>query len=251
MEANMTESNLDYYKILGLAQSATFEEIKQKYHEMAIRFHPDKMKSSLAETMMKQINEAYDILSDPIKRATYDKSSMSNDIKSQIGSQNKKSKQFNDVLDKLAKYGKLLSKGMAMFSNGINKFSQEMNKFSQSVPSHTPQNETSHTSKTRAKYNPSRKSVKQVHVYRHYDNDDDDYSKNTQIPNKTYEQNRKFAENLFSNNDSNKTVEYDDYGYNVENIYDTNYDKPKTKRRKAKHTDTNDYGFNVDDVFDL
>ena len=250
----MTESNLDYYKILGLAQSATFEEIKLKYREMVIKFHPDKMKSSLAEVMMKQINEAYDVLSDPIKRATYDKLHMSNDIKSETGSQNKKSKkQFNDVLDKLAKYGKLLYKGMMMFSNGINKFSQEMNKFSQSTPSHTSQNETSHTSKTHAKYNnPSRKSVKQVHVYHHYDDDNyDDYNKDTQIPNKTYEQNRKFSENLFSSSDSNKTIEYDDYGYNVENIYDTNYDKLKTKRRKAKHTNTDNYGFNVDDVFDL
>jgi curved DNA-binding protein CbpA len=251
METNMTESNLDYYKILGLTQSATFEEIKQKYHEMAIKFHPDKMKSSLAEIMMKQINEAYDVLSDPTKRSTYDKSTIHNDIKSEIGAQNKKSKkQFNDVLDKLAKYGKLFSKGMTMFSNVINKFSQEINKFSHSAPSHTSQNETRHTSKTRAKYNnPSRKSVKQVHVYHHYD--DDDYDKDVQIPNKTYEQNRKFAENLFSNSDSNKTIEYDDYGYNVENIYDTDYDKLKTKRRKAKHTNTDDYGFNVDDVFDL
>ena len=249
----MTESNLNYYKILGLTQSATLKEIKLKYHELAIKFHPDKMKSSLAETMMKQINEAYDVLSDPIKRANYDKSNMPNDIKSETGSQNKKSKQFNDVLDKLAKYGKLLSKGMAMFSNGINKFSKEMNKFSQSAPSqNTTQNETSHTSKTRGKYNNlGRKSVKQVHVYHHYDNDDDDYGKDTQIPNKTHEQNRKFAENLFSNSDSNKIIEYDDYGYNVENIYDTNYDKPTTKRRKAKHTNTDDYGFNVDDVFDL
>lgn len=245
----MTESNLDYYKILGLAHSATFEEIKLKYRELAIKLHPDKMKSSLAETMMKQINESYDVLSDPIKRATYDKSHMLNDLKSETGSQNKKSKQFNDVLDKLVKYGKLLYKGMVMFSNGINKFSQEMNKFSQSAPSHI-QNEASYTSKTHAKYNnPSRKSVKQVHVYHHYD--DDDYDKDIQIPNKTYEQNRKFAENLFSNNDSNKTIEYDDYGYNVENIYDTNYDKLETKRRKAKHTNTDDYGFNVDDVFDL
>ena len=246
----MTESNFDYYKILGLTPSATFEQIKLKYRELTIKFHPDKMKSSLAEVMMKQINEAYDVLSDPTKRAIYDKSHMYDGIKSEFGAQSKKSKkQFNDVLDKLAKYGKLLYKGMLMFSNGINKFSQEINKFSQGAPSHTSQNETSHTSKTRAKYNsPSRKSVKQVHVYHHYD--DDDY-KDTQIPNKTCEQNRKFVEKLFSNNNSNKTIEYDDYGYNIENIYDTNYDKLKTKRRKANHTNTNDYGFNVDDVFDL
>ena len=248
----MAESNLNYYKILGVQKTTSHDEIKMAYKLLALKFHPDKIKSSLAETMMKQINEAYDVLSDPIKRANYDKSNIANDIKSETGSQNKKSKQFNDVLNKLAKYGKLLSKGMTMFSNGINKFSQEMNKFSQSVRSHTSQNKPSHTSKTYTKYNnPSRKSVKQVHVYHHYDDDDnyDDYDNDTQIPNKTYDQNRKFAENLFSDSDSNKTVEYDDYGYNVENIYDTNYDKPK--RRKAKHTNTNDYGFNVDDVFDL
>ena len=63
---------LNYYQILGLDSNATQEEIKVRYRELAIKFHPDKEKSSLSDEMMKQINEAYSILGDVIKRKQYD-----------------------------------------------------------------------------------------------------------------------------------------------------------------------------------
>ena len=66
------QGKLNYYQILGLDSNATQEEIKVRYRELAIKFHPDKEKSSLSDEMMKQINEAYSILGDVIKRKQYD-----------------------------------------------------------------------------------------------------------------------------------------------------------------------------------
>ena len=63
---------LDYYEILGVSKNDTAEAIKNQYRILATRFHPDKLKSSLAESLMKKINEAYEVLSDPQKRRLYD-----------------------------------------------------------------------------------------------------------------------------------------------------------------------------------
>ncbi|XP_064086077.1 dnaJ homolog subfamily B member 4-like [Macrobrachium nipponense] len=63
---------MDYYKILGISQDASMEDIKRAYRKMALRYHPDKNKSSDAEERFKAISQAYEILSDVKKRECYD-----------------------------------------------------------------------------------------------------------------------------------------------------------------------------------
>jgi DnaJ-class molecular chaperone len=60
----------DYYKILGVDENASFEEIKKTYRKLAFQYHPDKNPGS--EEMMKELNEAYAVLSDEQKRREYD-----------------------------------------------------------------------------------------------------------------------------------------------------------------------------------
>jgi DnaJ family protein B protein 4 len=64
----------DYYKILDINKSATDEEIKKAYKKLALQWHPDKNpdKKNEAEEKFKDISEAYSILIDPQKRASYD-----------------------------------------------------------------------------------------------------------------------------------------------------------------------------------
>jgi len=62
----------DYYEILGVAKDAGAGEIKKSYRRLALKWHPDRNKSSEAEKRFKEINEAYEILSDSKKRQAYD-----------------------------------------------------------------------------------------------------------------------------------------------------------------------------------
>jgi molecular chaperone DnaJ len=63
----------DYYAILGVPKSADAAEIKRAYRKLAMEFHPDRNKDPAAETKLKEINQAYDILKDEQKRAAYDR----------------------------------------------------------------------------------------------------------------------------------------------------------------------------------
>src|SRR5512136_1227334 len=63
----------DYYEVLGLKRDATEEEIKKAYRKLAFKYHPDRNKDKEAEGRFKEINEAYEVLSDSQKRASYDR----------------------------------------------------------------------------------------------------------------------------------------------------------------------------------
>jgi molecular chaperone DnaJ len=63
----------DYYEILGVPRSASAEDLKSAFRRLARQFHPDVNKAEDAEERFKEVNEAYAILSDPDKRAAYDR----------------------------------------------------------------------------------------------------------------------------------------------------------------------------------
>ena len=62
----------DYYQILGVSRSANDDELKKAYRKLALKYHPDKNKQPGAEERFKEIAEAYEVLSDPDKRAGFD-----------------------------------------------------------------------------------------------------------------------------------------------------------------------------------
>ena len=68
-----TEQKQDYYDVLGVARGASAEEMKKAFRRLAMQFHPDRNQEAGAEARFKEVNEAYEVLSDPEKRALYDR----------------------------------------------------------------------------------------------------------------------------------------------------------------------------------
>ncbi len=62
----------DYYEVIGVARDASQEDIKRAYRRLARKYHPDVSKEPDAEAQFKEVGEAYEVLSDPEKRAAYD-----------------------------------------------------------------------------------------------------------------------------------------------------------------------------------
>lgn len=114
------------YEILGVSSKATKEEIKKRYRECAKKFHPDKFATSpdfekqKAEKTFREINEAYSILSDDVKRKSYDEqlSKKNNDFQKNTKRKSTSNK-FTDKYESFQEIYETLSKG-DIFENFFN-----------------------------------------------------------------------------------------------------------------------------------
>lgn len=105
----------DFYKVLGLAKNADEKEIKKAFRQLAKKYHPDTNQgNAAAEQKFKEVNEAYDILSNPVKKRLYDQYGMlacemnfdEDLLKKQSYYQKAGNDSFEDLFDNLFRYGK-------------------------------------------------------------------------------------------------------------------------------------------------
>jgi len=79
----------DHYAVLGLEADASLAEVKSAYRKSASKFHPDKNSAPDAPTRFREIQEAYELLSDPTRRQAYDenrrRSLVENPLESALG----------------------------------------------------------------------------------------------------------------------------------------------------------------------
>ena len=73
-EHDAATSKPDYYKVLGVSRDTSVENIRRAFRRLALQYHPDRNKEPGAAEKFKEINEAYQVLTDPDKRAAYDQS---------------------------------------------------------------------------------------------------------------------------------------------------------------------------------
>jgi curved DNA-binding protein len=93
-------ANKDYYKILGLSNNASQDEIKKAYRKLAMQYHPDRNhgKEEWANEKFKEINEAFSVLGDPEKRRQYDQFGTVGNIGDIFGSQATRTT-FEDLME--------------------------------------------------------------------------------------------------------------------------------------------------------
>ena len=85
----------DYYEVLGVPRGADAEVVKRAYRKLARKFHPDVSKEKNAESKFKELQEAYEVLRDPDKRAAYD----------QLGRDYRQGQQFRPPPDWSQRFG--------------------------------------------------------------------------------------------------------------------------------------------------
>ena len=102
----------DYYEVLGVARGADADAVKRAYRKLARKYHPDVSKEKNAENKFKEVQEAYEVLRDPEKRAAYD----------QLGRDYRTGQQFRPPPDWAQRFGH--SGGSQRFSdlNGFSDF---------------------------------------------------------------------------------------------------------------------------------
>src|SRR5512137_1282611 len=69
----MATQKRDYYEVLGVPKNCSADDIKRSFRKLAHQYHPDKNSDSGAAEKFKELNEAYEVLSDPERRETYDR----------------------------------------------------------------------------------------------------------------------------------------------------------------------------------